>query len=480
MREKRFLYSPKVAVVSLSIALALCAAPVVETLFGQDAARPATSVPPLQSAIADGFTLATVGDVIMANPESANDNPEFQAQLKILQSANIAFGNFEGTSIDIQHFKGSPQAESGGAWLVASPAVPADLKKMGFSIMNRANNHATDWGVEGMEETDHMLDEAGIVHAGTGPDLGDARAPQYLETPEGRVGIVGMSSSFTNMSIAADPEGTVPGRPGLNALRTTETVLVTPEIMEGLVKLRNSLPDQSSKPITGTPQQLTLLRTHYRVSDHVAYTFQMNPADLKAILQNIREGKESSDFLIATIHCHEPGNWSVNPPDFLVTLAHDAIDNGADAFVSHGPHQLRGIEIYKGKPIFYSLGNYFFEERQQQVIPAALYDEFKVDPEAGVPAEFQDMRSSREFGGTEYYTSVIAVSTFQHGQVSEIRLYPLDLGIERRWNQRGVPRLASADVAKPILERLADESKQFGTTIQMEGSVGIIKVPLAQ
>jgi poly-gamma-glutamate capsule biosynthesis protein CapA/YwtB (metallophosphatase superfamily) len=471
---------PRALTLAFFAAAALCLLSWSGLPPGYAAPPQSSAAAPLQCTIGDGFTLAAVGDLIISNPESTNDNPEFQAQLKILRSADIGFGNFEGTAIDIRHFQGSPQAESGGAWIVDSPLIPADLKSMGFSMMNRANNHTTDWGVEGMAETDRLLDRAGIVHAGTGEDLAAARAPQYLQIPKGRVALVGMASSFTPMSVAADPSGIVPGRGGVNALHAVRWVLVTPDVMQGLVRLHNSLPDQASRQLTGTPQQLVLLGTHYRLSDHAGYAYDMNQADLAAILRNIREGKESADFLIATIHCHDPGNWSTKPPDFLVTLAHDAIDNGADVFIGHGPHQLRGIEIYKGKPIFYSLGNYYFEEYQQQVIPAALYGEFNVDPNTGIPAEFQDMRASREFGGTQYYTSVIAVSTYEHGQVSEIHLYPIDLGIDRRWNQRGVPRLASPDVAHSILQRLADESKPFGTNIEIEGNVGVIRVQPAQ
>jgi poly-gamma-glutamate capsule biosynthesis protein CapA/YwtB (metallophosphatase superfamily) len=475
-----FRSSPMFVAALLLSALASCLLFPSGTVSVRAGPREATSIAPLQCTIRDGFTLVAVGDVIMSNPESANTDPDFQAQLKILRGADVSFGNFEGTAIDIRTFEGSPQAESGGAWLVASPLVPADLKKMGFSLMNRANNHTTDWGVEGMEATDHLLDEAGIVHAGTGKNLGAARAPQYLETPQGRVALVGVAASFTPMSVAADPEGIVPGRGGVNALHTTQQVVVSPDVMQGLVKLHNSLPDQATNQISGTPRELTLLRTHYRLGDHVGYGYDVDQADVKAILRNIREGKESSDFLIATVHCHQPGNWSIAPPDFLVTLAHEAIDNGADAFIGHGPHQLRGIEIYKGKPIFYSLGNYFFEEYQQQVIPPALYASFKVDPDSGIPAEFQNMRASREFGGSEFYTSVIAVSTYRHGEISEIRLYPIDLGVDRRWNQRGVPRLASPAVARATLERLSNESKHFGTTIVIEGSVGVVRVSPAK
>lgn len=80
----------------------------------------------------------------------------------------------------------------------------------------------------------------------------------------------------------------------------------------------------------------------------------MNPDDLRDILKSIRNGKQYSDFLIATIHTHEAGEYPSDsyPTDFLVELAHKAIDNGADAFVGHGVHVLRGVEIYKGRPFF--------------------------------------------------------------------------------------------------------------------------------
>ncbi|GIS80846.1 MAG: hypothetical protein CM1200mP14_24120 [Gammaproteobacteria bacterium] len=91
----------------------------------------------------------------------------------------------------------------------------------------------------------------------------------------------------------------------------------------------------------------------------------MNQYDLGEILYGIRAAKIDSDFVIATIHAHNPGNWSDEAPGFLEELARSAIDSGADQFVGHGPHQLRGIEIYQGKPIFYSLGNFFFQVELQ-------------------------------------------------------------------------------------------------------------------
>src|SRR5260370_23321972 len=86
-------------------------------------------------------------------------------------------------------------------------AGASELGKRGFSMISRANNHATDWGVEGMRETDQLLDAAGIVHAGTGEVRSSARAARFLSTPKGRVGFISLSSTFTPMSTSMHPLG---------------------------------------------------------------------------------------------------------------------------------------------------------------------------------------------------------------------------------------------------------------------------------
>ncbi|MGY8669375.1 CapA family protein [Bradyrhizobium sp. UFLA05-109] len=68
-------------------------------------------------------------------------------------------------------------------------------------------------------------------------------------------------------------------------------------------------------------------------------------------------GAQFSDFCVVTNHGHEPGNWSQEPPDYVRSFAHRRIDTGATAHVGHGPHRLRGNEIYKGRP---SPGNFIF------------------------------------------------------------------------------------------------------------------------
>lgn len=443
---------------------------------GQPAAPPRDAAHELAMSVTDGYTLAAVGDCIIARPVSQIVDPAFRGVVKILQSADVAFGNFEGSAIDIRTFAGHPQAEFGGVWIIGAPEVARDLKTMGFDVMSRANNHATDWGSEGMRLTSEALDRAGIVHAGVGEHRAAARAGRYLDTPAGRVAIVSMASSFTPLSRATPPVGQAPGRPGVNAIRTRRYNLVAREELEVLRKIRDAQPAGSVRvPPDEKADELELFGVWYRAGDRRGASYQMDPIDEREILKSIRQAKQMSDFVIATIHAHEPGNWSDAPADFLPALARAAIDAGADEFVGHGPHQLRGIEIYKGKPIFYSLGDFIFQLDLLEPVAMDLYEQFRMDPAAATDAEFNAMWNDRTFKGAVWYQSVVALSRFDRGQVGEIRLYPVDLGYTMRGADRGVPRLASPSVAREILERLRKLSAPFGTSIAIDGDVGIIR-----
>ncbi len=442
----------------------------------------------LTAHVPDGFTLATVGDCIVARPvHVANDAP-LASLGRLLRGNDVVFGNFEGSAFDLRTFHGSPQAEFGGQWLLGSPDVVSSLKAFGFQLMSRANNHTTDWGVDGMRATDHLLDEAGIVHAGTGASLSAARAPRYLDTPNGRIALVAMASSFTPLSRAMDALGEAPARPGVDALRTRRAFYVTSEMMKTLVALRDAQP-AASRPgpepgaaatPAGAPQTLTLFGVTYTVAPKAGGdTYTMNEADEAGILKSIREGKENADFLVATIHAHEPGNWSDTPPDFLPKLAHDAIAAGADAFVTHGPHRLRAIEIYKGKPIFYSLGNFFFEADQQEPVAEDMYDSLKLDPRTTTDVELNEHFRDRSFKDAIWYQSVIAVSEFSGNRLARLKLYPIELGVDARDADRGIPHPASAAAATAILQRLQQLSEPYGTHITIDHGVGVIDVPPA-
>ncbi len=439
-----------------------------------------------QANVPKNFTLAAVGDLIITEAISSRMKRTSPELLKLLQSADVSFGNFEGTAADLRKFGGYPEALSGGGWLLSSPYVPADLRAMGFNMVGRANNHTTDWGVAGMRSTDKLLDEAGIVHAGTGQTLAQARAPQIMSIPAGRVSLVATASRFEANARAIDPLGQIPGRPGVSALRTTRYVLVSPQRLAQLAAIRDAQPPGSVRDTVfaadARTHTVTLFGTKYRAStqvgDGMEFSFTMDERDRKELIRNVRQGKQSADFAIATMHTHEPGNYSAVPPDFMVQFAHETIDNGADAFIGHGPHQLRGIEIYKGKPIFYSLGNFFFMDNTWQPITRDEYEAAHVEPGSMTDAEFTEtLRIEGVFKDSLWFESVIAVSRYdEQGRLQEVRLHPIELN----WNgardaDRGIPRTAPPAVAQRILERLQKLSQPFGTRIEIQGGVGVIR-----
>ena len=446
---------------------------------------PSAKPPAPPCLVADGFTIAAVGDLIYSEPLSVAADESLKAVLRPIRSADAAFANLENTLIDLGCFRGSPQAENGTPNLLGSPAVAKDIRSMGFALVARANNHTTDWGVEGMRATDQAADDAGLVRAGTGDNRASARAAHYLLTPKGRVALVSMASTATPMSPAQDTLGRAPGRPGLNALRVTSTAVVSPEMMQSLRKIHDA---QSAatlesevliKRVLGRPDktdELTMLGTTYRVGDKpVRLAYAMNDLDLREILKSIRQGKQNADFLIASIHAHEPDNSAEETPDFLPQLAHAAIDAGADMLVGHGPHRLRAIEIYKGKPIFYSLGNFVFQLGIQEPVAAEFYELAKMDPAAINEHGLMGLFLKVAFDAPVWYQSVVAVSRFEQGRVAEVHLYPVELGYKDTVVKQGVPRPATPAVGKAILEELQRLSKPFGTTIAIEDGVGVIR-----
>ena len=263
--------------------------------------------------------------------------------------------------------------------MVGTKEVAADLKAMGFTLMNRAGNHLMDAGEEGLFETVRLMDEAGLVYAGVGRNLDEARAPRFVETPKGRIGLVGMYSEIggSQSRLAATYRvGITGGRPGLNALNLTRAITVSAgssgAAQEGQgrrLRAPHRLHESGAAAVRrhGRRRSSCSGRSTRRAAKPGELTYTMNPRDLQDNLKSIKNGKQYSDFMIATIHAHQGDSilqsflFEDHPPDFLVELAHASIDNGADAFVGHGPHILRGIEIYKGKPIFYDLGEFFRE-----------------------------------------------------------------------------------------------------------------------
>jgi poly-gamma-glutamate synthesis protein (capsule biosynthesis protein) len=434
--------------------------------------------------IAAPFTVAAVGDVIAPQPLDRSD-PSFRKLTDRIRQSDVGFANMESSLIDFRDFAGAV----GGT--EAPYAMGETLKAMGVTIVNHANNHAFDGGAAGMISTDRALDRLGIVHAGSGRNLQEARAPSYLETPKGRVGLVGMFSidnasnfgpSYTRTE-ATDRVGNLGGAPGVNPLHLTRYQIVSAGQLKQMRQMaRAAYGENAPAPPPTGPDRLRYYDEWFQAGPDVGSVhYEINPDDERKILEAVRNGKIYSDFMMVSIHAHQTtrflpqavnaGPDGVPPikeglehdtPDFLVKLAHDSIDNGADMFVVHGPHTLRGVEIYKGKPIFYGISNFIFQFGLQ------------LGPSYDIKANEKNMAALEN---DDSQAAVLTTSHFENGKLTEVRLYPADLGGPRRpISQMGIPLTPSPQQAQRILKNLQDYSKVFGTNIAIQDNVGVIRV----
>jgi hypothetical protein len=198
------------------------------------------------------------------------------------------------------------------------------------------------------------------------------------------------------------------------------------------------------------------------------------------LLMAVRDAKQEADLVVFTIHAHESPTGldddTPEPPDFLVRLFHNAVDAGADVILGGGPHSLRGVEIYKGRPVFYGMGVFFIKGE----IKALEETIFHALPDANgrPPAPKPPERSVRPGGNpASWYDGVVATTDFDNGIAKTVRLYPLDVGNTYEPSRRGIPHLADAANARRILEALQKDSEQFGTKISIEDSIGVIRIP---
>jgi poly-gamma-glutamate synthesis protein (capsule biosynthesis protein) len=473
--------------------------PTVQTLLG-----PSTPVPPAEThqdrdkalalKITAPFTIAAVGDIIEPDPIGDLSDPRYQDLIKIIRSSDVGFANMEGSLVDMQHRE---EFQGPIAGTLEPKVVGADIKSMGITMVNHANNHALDGEAPGMLSTDAILDEFGIVHAGSGRNLQDARAPSYMGTSKGRVGMVGMMSFDSGVSdpdadnigeygaayvymSATERIGDMGGRSGVNPLRETTYHMVTPEQMQMLKGFRESYygaegpPEGMERGGSEPADQLKLFDEWYKIGTPSGIvTFEMNPSDEKENLESIRNGKVNSDFMIATIHAHNSAqevNGVRTVSGFMVKFAHECIDNGADIFVTSGPHQLQGVEIYHGKPIFYGLAGFVFQTDLQLSYSgkAVLTAPGNVDL-AG--------KNRSVFGVRRRSSGLLATSHYDQGRLVEVHLYPVDLGgYKVPSSDMGIPRTPSPELAQLILKEVQALSEPFGTKITIENNVGVIRV----
>jgi hypothetical protein len=222
----------------------------------------------------------------------------------------------------------------------------------------------------------------------------------------------------------------------------------------------------------------------FHQSSHPGVETHPDPDDLAAQVRSIKDAKAQADYVLTSIHSHEAGPGANpdarrdTPSQFLVEFAHAAVDAGTDVFIGHGPHVLRGIEIYKGKVILYSLGDFWFENHQILRWPSDWYRWYGLDSDAR-PSEglaFRNYIGDPADPHNPFWQTVVAKVMFHDGHPTEVILTPVAISVAANPSQYGTPKLADPHLGKEILEHLQAMSKPFGTNIEIRDGLGIINI----
>jgi poly-gamma-glutamate synthesis protein (capsule biosynthesis protein) len=444
------------------------------------------------------MNIALVGDVMLNRRIRVHEEPAFLKLREILRGADAAFANLETTVRNED--EGTP-TRSYATYTTMPPAMLEELKWLGINLLSTANNHSYDFNEGGVLATLKHLEQAGLVHAGLGVNLTKARAPGYFDSRNGRVGLVAATTTFYPWSRAGEARPDMLGRAGINPLGFNVTYRLPPQQLAALREVslalgfamesaRKRKHFYSESEAGGTDQSAVhLLGATFVAGDKPSFQGHADPVDMAGNLKWIREARRQADWVVASIHSHDFAFSSVStaprqsdmtePIECVREFAHNAIDEGADLVVGHGSHTVLGIEIYRGRPIFYGVGNFFFQNETIPAFPADSYERFELGGDA-TPADFLDARTDKDQKGhpsdPTFWEGVVAVCGFERRRLKRVVLHPVDSGFGRPRAQRGRPMLAGGALAGKIIGRIADLSKPFGTSIKREGDTGILDI----
>jgi poly-gamma-glutamate synthesis protein (capsule biosynthesis protein) len=442
-------------------------------------------------------TIALLGDIMMTRSVSVFKEPEYLRMRDTLKAADVVFANFESCAhpyLEDAH----QQRLEGGSYVTTEPSLLKDLAWFGINMVACGSGHADDYGVKGIFDTMRYLDEAGITHAGSGRHLAEARAPVFLDTDSGRVALVATSGQFKGSSRAGDQRYDTLGHPGVNGFRHKQvyevdaaTLKELREIgkrigweMELLRRLNQGDPDKAKSEDT-----YNFLGKTFRLGPKFAVKTEPNASDLRENVRQVKYARGVADRVIASFHGHEQGGDTLMTAerrtdieeiaDYTIEYGRKCIDAGADIFVAHGPQAPMAVEVYNGKAMLHGVGTFIFQIETMKYLPAEAYERYDLGDRA-TPADFIDARYR---GGTKghagdplQWEQAFAVCDFEGERLSEIRVYPIDLGHKRpRW-QRGRPVLAQGETAARILKRIQRLSARYGTKVEISDGVGVVKV----
>jgi poly-gamma-glutamate capsule biosynthesis protein CapA/YwtB (metallophosphatase superfamily) len=425
------------------------------------------------------MVFVATGDSIIMRRLSTSSLPGVDKMFGLIRKADAAFTNFE---TQIHGFDLAGAQQSGGTYMGSPRFVTDELAWAGFDLLGLANNHVNDYGVDGMRSTLAALSQTKFIYAGVGENLAMARRPGYLDTPKGRVALISVAATFPDAIMAGAQRPDMRGRPGINPLRHSTTYTVPQETYDTLATLKG--PPSANMGEGGGDESkdgsLSWSGAKYIVGRDIGVSTKANKQDMAELSAEVHNAREQADWVMVSIHAHESATPAERekPANFTVEFAHAMIDAGADMLVAHGPHVLRGIEIYKGKPIFYSMGNFIMENDLVELQPADNYEKTGL----GDGALVSDYYNKRSKNGTvgfpadrKYWQSVVAEIVYSNDRtLKAIRLHPIAMGFGQPRIRRGQPYPAPEAEAAQIFKDLEELCAPYGTIVQVKNGVATL------
>ncbi len=495
------------------------------------------------------FTVVAVGDLLQSQPFADTVDPRVASLIHIMQKSDVTVGDFENEIFDFDtfgHYGGNlATKEVADDWskmgidLVSrannkstrGPGVWEDLRqieRVGIVHTGVARNLPQARMARYFATPKGLVGEIGIsAHGGLDQCCGGGQIVRVTSAQLAAVTAIRDSILARRGEVdvpAPDPDREPAGSLSVFGmtfrLTGVEGDTAAPSRAEAAYREVTPGPDDAFKNILHlklfhgvTAPQMAVLRdiagskgngdltafgTQFRVMARPGeHSFDMNSQDLHDILVQVRTAKQASDLLILNAHWHQNRydfqaySHDHFPADFEIAFAHKAIDQGVDVLVAQGVHTIKGVEIYKGKPIFYGTSNFIFQSAimprgkgrssgekdggARQATRLSIGDESgpseAIDPNTIVGEHekqgFWQLKANLE--------SILVESVFDQGRLREVRLHPVDLGqTPRPGSQVGIPRVPTASVAAKILGEIVEYSKPFGTHISVVNGVGSI------
>lgn len=366
------------------------------------------------------LSLTFAGDLYLTRETSGLGGSRNDFAADLLGRSDASFLNLENglSTVGSSELGGFPY----GAAIRGDPELVEDLVELGVSAVSLANNHTGNFGRRALVQTMDTLEAAGIEYAGAGENRREAFSPAYVDVRGRRIAFHSAYSLYQKYA-ANDRAG--PDTPGLASCLAYDVLVDRGDTLSPEGMRAESDPAYLVPRVSGT-------------SDVVMASFR---EDVEHLQRSLRQSARHADLVVLSVHFHWGRHRRQDIPVHQRSLTHAAVDAGADLVVGHGPHILRGVEIYRGAPIFYSLSNI-------RLFPV----------EEGEEPPPDDALSRR---------SVVIRLVLGSGS-ARVEIDPIVFGLD------GHPEAPDASTASEILSNLGGLSAPFGTVVEDVDGVGRI------